>query len=98
MRFRAVDALVPIIERLQRHNAIDQHNDGEEDGSRVAALPRNHVDELEQPRQQQLDPDKATKAPQAGKARAGASARKDGEWVGHAEQLHVRVAPRDHAK
>ena len=98
IRFRVVDALIPIIERLQRHNAIDQHNDGEDDSSRVATLPRNHVDELEQPRQQQLDPDESAQAPQAGKARAGASARKDGERVGHAEQLHVRVAPRDHSK
>lgn len=98
IRFRAVDALIPIIERLQRHNAIDQHNDGEDDGSRVAALPRNHVDELEQPRQQQLDPDEATQAPQTGEARAGASAREDHERVGHTEQRYVRVAPRDHAK
>lgn len=98
IRFRAVDALIPIIERLQRHNAIDQHNDGEDDGSRVAALPRNHVDELEQPRQQQLDPDEATQTPQAGEACAGTSAGKDGERIGHAKELHMRVAPRDHAK
>lgn len=98
IRFRAVDALIPIIERLQRHNAIDQHNDGEDDSSGVATLPRNHVDELEQPRQQQLDPDESAQAPQAGKARAGTSAGKDGERIGHAKELHMRVAPRDYAK
>ena len=56
---RAVDALVPVVERLQRHDAVDQHDDGKEDGCRVATLPGDLVDKLKQPRQQQLDPDEA---------------------------------------
>lgn len=98
VRLRAVNALVPVVERLQRHDAVDQHDNGKDDGGRVAALPGDHVDKLKQPRQQQLDPDEAAQAPQTGEARAGASAREDHERVGHTEQRYVRVAPRDHAK
>lgn len=50
VRLRAVNALVPVVERLQRHDAVDQHNDGKDDGGRVAALPGDLVDELKQPR------------------------------------------------
>ena len=54
VRLRAVNALVPVVERLQRHDAVDQHDNGKDDGGRVAALPGDLVDKLKQPRQQQL--------------------------------------------
>ena len=81
----SVDALIPIVERLQRHDAVDQYDGGQDDGSRVAAFPWNHIDELKQARQQDLDPDEATQAPHAGKRRACASPGQYRDGIGHAE-------------
>ena len=44
-------AAEPAVQRLQRHNAVDQHKNGDNGGKRVAHLPGDEVDDLEQARQ-----------------------------------------------
>ena len=50
----AGQTLEPAVEGLKRHHAVDQHKHSAQRGKRIAHLPRDDVDELEQPRQAQL--------------------------------------------
>ncbi len=53
----AAHAAEPAVERLERHDAVHQHEGGDHGGQRVAHLPLNKVDELEQARQAELHPE-----------------------------------------
>ena len=60
----AAHAAEPAVERLERHDAVHQHEGGDHGGQRVAHLPRDQVDELEQARQADLDPEQTEGARQ----------------------------------
>lgn len=91
-------AAEPAVERLQRHDAVDEHECGDRRGERIAHLPGDQVDELEKPGQAQLDPEQAERAPHEHERRGRAPGEQDRHGIGHAGQQLIGVAPRDGAE
>ena len=61
-RLYAGTARIPVVKRLQRHNAVHRHKNAADRGDNNALVPRNAVDQLQQPRQHCLDPHHAQQA------------------------------------
>ena len=91
----ARQSLVPAVECLQRHDAVHQHEQGAERGERVAELPRDEIDELQEARQAELDPHETERTPHAHEERARAATEDHRDGVGEeAEDRGAAVVPR----
>ena len=55
---------IPSVKRHQRHHAIDENEYETDQRQRIANLPRNTLDQSQQSRQNQLDPNQAKDAPE----------------------------------
>ena len=98
-RRKAALALVPALEGLQRHDAVHQHENRAERGEGVARLPGDEVDELQEPRQAELDPHKAERAPHAHEEGARTAGKEDRDGVREEpENREARVVPCHGAK
>ena len=94
----AAHAAEPAVERLERHDAVHQHEGGDHGCQRVAHLPRNQVDELEQARQADLDPEQTEGAPHEHERGGRAPGEQDCHGIGDAGQQFVGVRPGDRAE
>ena len=88
----------PAVERLELHDAVHQHEGGDYGGQRVAHLPWDQVDELEQARQADLDPEQTEGAPHEHERGGRAPGEQDRHGIGDAGQQFVGVRPGDRAE
>ena len=91
--FDAAHPLEPTVQRAQRHHGVHQHKHGDHRGQRVAHLPGDEVDDVQQARQDELDPHQTEHAPDAGERRARAPLEEQGHRVRQAEDGGTGVIP-----